>query len=451
MNLDVTKNPSIEDEVENNEIREESASDSCRLKTRRSIPEIAWSFVCFALMLVTLCSGFNFLPLICAAFAAATAVFLFAQAVRKKPLSTLLWFTYLVIIVGLFAFFLIWGADSFEYRLWWNLILIVGPVILAVCVRLLNKLNDEKRRRIIASLVTFLMILTSLVYLLFMNLRVRPIVQSLQEGHDDYLSSISSSSISSNAPNVIVILMDDMGYADLSLYSYLDGTAATINTPNIDSIADGGIIMDNFYAASPVCSPSRFSLLTGRYSSRGYLDNVVFPTVTQSTSTTPWSPTHFVNPYQFLNNVDGILGDEITFTEVLQAAGYTTGLIGKWNLGDYGEYLPTNQGFDYFYGSYYVNDMTPYDWVFETGDGWYDGALSESARSHAENLDQSESSRLLTENLLEFIDTSVQNGDRFLAYYATPWPHYPIYSDNNSNGKGDTTDDSYIDCLYRRI
>ena len=161
--------------------------------------------------------------------------------------------------------------------------------------------------------------------------------------------------------------MDDMAYADISAYSYKYAEQpSTIDTPNIDSIAENGVMMDNFYAASPVCSPSRFSMLTGRYSSRGYLDNVVFPTVVDSD---PWSPTHFFGPYQFLNNVDGILGDEITFAEVLQASGYDTYLIGKWNLGDYGEYLPTEQGFDYFYGSYYVNDMTPYNWRARHGRG----------------------------------------------------------------------------------
>ena len=192
-----------------------------------------------------------------------------------------------------------------------------------------------------------------------------------------------------------------------------------------------------------MCSPSRFSILTGRYSSRGYLDNVVFPSDIQSN---PWSPTHFLNPYQFLNNVDGILGDEITFAEVLQAAGYNTGCIGKWNLGDYGQYLPTNQGFDYFYGSYYVNDMTPYNWVEDYVDE-QGNFHSQEVRTHKENLDQSESTRLLTAKMLEFISSSVENDEKFLAYYTTPWPHFPIYSDNSGTGKGNTSDDTYVQCI----
>jgi arylsulfatase A-like enzyme len=213
---------------------------------------------------------------------------------------------------------------------------------------------------------------------------------------------------------------------------------ATINTPNIDSIADGGIFMEDFYASAPVCTPSRFSALTGRYASRGYIDNVIFPTVVDGPT---FSPTHFLNPYQFLHNVDGILGDEITIAEALDELGYATSCVGKWNLGDYGEYLPTNQGFDYFYGSYYVNDMTPYDWVEEV-----DG-VGTQIRSHGDNKDQSETTRLLTDKVNEQINESISNGNNFFMYYATPWPHHPIYSDNNGNGKGDVTDDNYIDCI----
>ena len=196
--------------------------------------------------------------------------------------------------------------------------------------------------------------------------------------------------------------------------------------------------MENFYASAPVCTPSRFSLLTGRYATRGYIDNVIFPTPCDSD---PYSITHFINPYQFLNNVDGILGDEITIAEALKAVGYDTSCIGKWNLGDYGEYLPTNQGFDYFYGSYYVNDMTPYNWVREVG------GHAEEVRTHAENLDQSESTNEFTKELISTIQKSIDNNKKFFSFYATPWPHYPIFSDNNGNGKGDTTDDNYIDCI----
>ena len=402
-----------------------------------------WLSLCCVFMLAMLASGFNFFPLVGLVLSVVSVVAFIVRTAKNKPTGLYLWLSYIVVYGGTFLYFLIWGADPFGKRLWWNLVLVLGPVLLAVAFVFLRKVFKGNALKVAAAVTLALMICTTAVYALFMNLRARPVVERMWEGHDSYLSSVSAHKRGAS-PNVLVVLMDDMAYADISAYSYLTGKTPSINTPNIDSIAENGVIMENFYAASPVCSPSRFSMLTGRYSSRGYLDNVVFPTVTDGGT---WSPTHFLNPYQFLFNVDGILGDEITFAEVLQAAGYDTACIGKWNLGDYGEYLPTEQGFDYFYGSYYVNDMTPYNWVRDTGDGYPGGASHEEVRTHEENLDQSMSTKMFTEEVLGFIDASVGNGNSFLAFYTSPWPHYPIFSDNNGNGKGDTSDDSYIDCI----
>lgn len=446
-------------EVQNDEPQTEPECDGKKFvhidKSKR-ISDIVYLALCSAFMLVMWCTGYNFLPLIADILAIVAGVFIFARMLAKSNVGLYMWISYMVCICGLFVFFLIWGAESFGKNLWYNFVIVLFPVLLATFVYLADKFIAKKAAlKVTCAVCAFLMVGTAIVYVFFMNLRCRPTVESLQAGHDDYLTSVKNKYNTQNKPNVLVILMDDMAYSDISAYSYLaskisgasgtvtDSVNATINTPNIDSIADGGIMMDNFYSASPVCSPSRFSILTGRYSSRGYLDNVVFPSDIQSN---PWSPTHFLNPYQFLNNVDGILGDEITFAEVLQAAGYNTGCIGKWNLGDYGEYLPTSQGFDYFYGSYYVNDMTPYNWVEDYVDK--DGTFhSKEVRTHKENLDQSESTRLLTAQMLNFISSSVENDEKFLAYYTTPWPHFPIYSDNTGSGKGNTSDDTYVQCI----
>lgn len=413
-------------------------------KSKR-IFDIAYLALCSAFMLVMWCTGYNFLPLVADILGIVAGVLVFARLLSKKNVGLYLWISYIVCMCGLFVYFLIWGAESFGKNLWYNFVLVLFPVLLATFVYVADKLvKKQLALRATCAVCAFLMAGTAIINVFFYNLRLRPTCESLQQGHDDYLKSVADKySTNSNSPNVLVILMDDMAYSDISAYSYLGSDKATINTPNIDSIADGGIMMDNFYSASPVCSPSRFSILTGRYSSRGYLDNVVFPSDIMSN---PWSPTHFLNPYQFLCNVDGILGDEITFAEVLQAAGYNTGCIGKWNLGDYGQYLPTSQGFDYFYGSYYVNDMTPYNWVEDKVDE-NGNFTSKEVRTHKENLDQSDSTRLLTAQMLNFIESSVENDEKFLAYYTTPWPHFPIYSNNDGSGKGDTADDTYIDCL----
>ena len=395
-----------------------------------------YAAVAYAFMIVMWATGWNFFPLVAVVLAAVSALLILLSVIKWNKMPVFLWVAFLTLIVGTVLFHLGHSAESFGKSLWWNLVLTIAPIGLAVVIKLVK--IEGKRKKIAMAVCAGLMAATSMVYFLFMNLRLNPTVERLWEGHDDYLNSLDPSMKETNSPNVLFILMDDMAYADISSYSYMAEGEATINTPNIDSIAENGIFMENFYASAPVCTPSRFTALTGRYASRGYIDNVIFPTVVDGPT---FSPTHFLNPYQFLHNVDGILGDEITIAEALDEMGYDTSCVGKWNLGDYGEYLPTNQGFDYFYGSYYVNDMTPYDWVEEV-----DG-VGTQIRSHGDNKDQSETTRLLTDKVNEQINESISNGNNFFMYYATPWPHHPIYSDNNGNGKGDVTDDNYIDCI----
>lgn len=275
--------------------------------------------------LVLLASGFNFLALPALVLALVDALAMFVRALKGRDIGVFLFAAFFAVYASIFLYFLIWGADSFGRRLWWNLVLCLFPIALTASIPVVKKFSAERIAKFFVPVLIILVFATSLVYAMFMSLRAHPTVERMWDGHDAYLDSVSARR--KGSPNVLVILMDDMAYADISAYSYKYAEQpSTIDTPNIDSIAENGVMMDNFYAASPVCSPSRFSMLTGRYSSRGYLDNVVFPTVVDSD---PWSPTHFFGPYQFLNNVDGILGDEITFAEVLQASGYDTYLIGK--------------------------------------------------------------------------------------------------------------------------
>ncbi len=407
----------------------------------RSKLSLAWFAFTFAYSITLLASGFNFLAPISTALMAVTSLIILLREILRKPFEPMYSFSYAWTLLTTLIYLLAWGADDIGKKIWRNAVLCILPILSVVGILLINgnRLTVKGHlKRIITVCLAVLMAGGSVIYLFFMSLRAKPTVESLQEGHDAYLRRIARAKATEGSPNVLIVLMDDMAYSDISAYSYLGEENATIKTPNIDSIADNGIFMENFYASAPVCTPSRFSLLTGRYATRGYIDNVIFPTVTDSD---PYSMTHFVNPYQFLNNVDGILGDEITIAEVLQAVGYDTSCIGKWNLGDYGEYLPTNQGFDYFYGSYYVNDMTPYNWVRE------ENGVATEVRSHKDNLDQSESTRLLTEEVISNIKKSAAADNPFFMFYATPWPHYPIFSDKNGNGKGDTTDDSYIACI----
>ncbi len=405
------------------------------------------SFVMFciecAYALCMLISGFNFLAVVAIALSLFFAIVILAQAVFKGYVGFWSVLSFIVSHASLLLYYYIWSADAPISRFLYSALFTLIPIGIAVFILFLPRISSVGGKRLIAGGCALVLAGASVFFLLAGSFRARPVVQSLKEGQDDYLNSLSQNG--KRKPNVLFVLMDDMGYADISLSSYLGQQNATIKTPNIDSIAaDGGIYMDNFYASSPVCSPSRFGILTGRYCARGYLDNVVFPS---KVSLSPFGSTRFFNPFQFLNNVDGILGDEITFAEVLSASGYNTALFGKWNLGDYGEYLPTNQGFDYFFGSHYVNDMTPYNFVREQNGKF------EEVYSHDEMKDQSLTTELLTDELNAYIRENAKkyvssNGaEPFLAYYATPWPHAPLFSNANGNGKGDTTDDSYIKCI----
>jgi arylsulfatase A len=129
-------------------------------------------------------------------------------------------------------------------------------------------------------------------------------------------------------PNILVINSDDLGMGDLSCYG------SEIPTPNIDSIGEDGLLFSDFYVNAPVCTPSRFSQLTG-----------LLPQRSRHQLTTPLMPT--------LQSDDdrGLEPGEKTIAQVLHEEGYATGLIGKWHLGHgRSRFMPNKHGFEYFYG-----------------------------------------------------------------------------------------------------
>ncbi len=129
-------------------------------------------------------------------------------------------------------------------------------------------------------------------------------------------------------PNIVLILIDDMGYGDIGPFG-----STKNRTPNLDRMAAEGMKLTSFYAA-PVCSVSRAQVMTGCYGPRVSIPGVFSP-----------------------GAHNGISKDEHTVAELLKAQGYATICVGKWHLGDQPEFLPTRHGFDHYFGLPYSNDM----------------------------------------------------------------------------------------------
>ncbi|KRP28374.1 MAG: arylsulfatase [Cryomorphaceae bacterium BACL22 MAG-120619-bin32] len=206
--------------------------------------------------------------------------------------------------------------------------------------------------------------------------------------------------------NIVLIFMDDLGYGDLSSFGH-----PTIQTPNIDRLAREGQKWTNFYAASSVCSPSRGALLTGRYPIRiglaGENQRVFFP-----------------------ESIGGLPSKEITIAELLKKNGYKTGIVGKWHLGHLPEFLPTNQGFDEYYGIPYSNDMDAIKWSVEEllakGDiNKWNVPLMENETIIERPANQETITKRYTEKALDFIQKNKDNP--FFLYLPHSMVHTPLF------------------------
>lgn len=222
------------------------------------------------------------------------------------------------------------------------------------------------------------------------------------EGRIKYLNSLEGTK-TAEKKNVVVILLDDMGYGDLSLTGSL-----AFETPNIDRLASNGILFENYYAPNPICSASRAGLLTGRMPVRTLTAGAYMNTETLEGRMASLLQV-FLGTYPYAN--EGLPIDEILLPEILQKVGYETALIGKWHLGVREQEFPTNRGFNKFYGALYSDDMNPYR-VYDNNEVVYDSLK-----------DKSNLTKELTSEALEFIDDNKENP--FFLYYASPFPHWP--------------------------
>lgn len=222
-------------------------------------------------------------------------------------------------------------------------------------------------------------------------------------------------------PNIIVILTDDQGYADVGCYG-----ASDIRTPNIDRMAKNGIKMNDFYAAASISSPSRAAIMTGCYPQRVGIPFVLFP-----------------------KQIRGIGHGELTLAELCKSAGYTTAAVGKWHLGHVPGALPLSQGFDSFFGLPYSNDMIPP--TYPDIPLYLDDDVLEY------NPDQSQLTTRYTEYAVNFIKENKDNP--FLLYFAHSMPHVPLAVSDKFKGKsgrglyGDVIMeiDWSIGCIYKAL
>jgi arylsulfatase A-like enzyme len=204
-------------------------------------------------------------------------------------------------------------------------------------------------------------------------------------------------------PNVVLINCDDLGYGDLGCY----GSTAN-RTPVLDRLAAEGLRFDDFYMASPVCSPSRGALLTGCYPPRigfGQFEGM---------------------PVLFPGQPVGLPPSEISLGRLLSSAGYRTQMIGKWHCGDQPPFLPTNHGFDHYFGLPYSNDMGRQ----VRGDlPWHPDHPPLPLLLDDEVLEQQPDQAGLTERYVaeavRFLRASA--GRPFFLYLAHMYVHLPIY------------------------
>ena len=218
-----------------------------------------------------------------------------------------------------------------------------------------------------------------------------------------FLGMISCSTKEETPPNVIVIISDDQGYADVGFHG-----SKEIFTPNIDRIASNGVVFSEGYVSYAVCSPSRAGLITGKYQNRfGYTRNIL------------------------LAPKDSLMGlplSEQTLPDVLNNVDYKTKAIGKWHLGAHESLVPERRGFDEFFGfligghRYFPEDLTINDLTEARRqmDGYVTRIYDNGKRIDTKKYLTEE----LSDNAVKFIDDNSDNP--FFIYLSYNAPHTPL-------------------------
>lgn len=232
-----------------------------------------------------------------------------------------------------------------------------------------------------------------------------------------------------NPPNFVVVFCDDLGYGDIGSFGH-----PLIQTPNIDRMSVEGQKWTQFYVADPVCTPSRAGLLTGRYPIRNGMTS---------------SKRHVFFP----DSPNGLPLEELTIAEILKPQGYTSAAIGKWHLGHLPKFLPGQQGFDYYYGIPYSNDMDSDKWEeylkqsedpdYFSKTEFFNVPLIENTDIIERPADQTTITKRYTEKAVQFIE---KNKDQpFFLYLAHSMPHIPLFVSEEFRGRSKAS--LYVDVI----
>lgn len=206
-------------------------------------------------------------------------------------------------------------------------------------------------------------------------------------------------------PNYVLIFCDDLGYGDLGCYG-----SKKNRTPRIDQLAKEGMRFTSFYSSSPVCTPSRASLMTGCYPRRVGMHE------------------DFTGHWVLIpRSRRGLHADEQTLPEVLKVKGYATACIGKWHLGDQPPHLPIAHGFDEYYGIPYSNDMASR----RRGDPPL--PLVKQTKVIEAPANQATLTQRYTREAVRFIERN--KSKPFFLYVPHTFPHLPLFASKNFHGK----------------
>lgn len=222
------------------------------------------------------------------------------------------------------------------------------------------------------------------------------------------IAAVADGTAKADRPNVVIIYIDDMGYADIGPFG-----AKGYTTPNLDRMAREGAKFTSFYSAQAVCSASRAALLTGCYSNRVGITGALGP-----------------------HSQVGISSDEITIAQLCRQQGYATGMFGKWHLGDAMQFLPLQHGFDEYFGLPYSNDMTPHRYPGETRAKYVDLPLINQNTVVNPDVDDAAQDQLTTWYTEHAVDFIHRHKDKpFFLYVPHAMVHVPLHVSDKFRGK----------------